>query len=91
MAIPGSGKTFTLSVISPERKVFQGPAKFVVVPALDGEVGILHDHAPFMALLGEGELRVETDAGTRMFQVSGGFVQVINNDVSVLSESAGEA
>jgi F-type H+-transporting ATPase subunit epsilon len=91
MAVPGSGRTFNLAVISPERKLFEGPAKFVVVPAHDGEIGILHDHAPLMALLGTGALRVETDTGSLRFRVSGGFVQVNENEVSVLSEEAEQA
>ncbi len=91
MSVPGSGRTFNLAVISPERKLFEGPARFVVVPAYDGEIGILHDHAPLMALLGEGALRVETETGTLRFRVSGGFVQVLDNTVSVLSEAAEEA
>ena len=91
MSVPGSGKTFNLSVISPEQKLFEGPAKFAVVPAYDGELGILHDHAPLMALLGEGALRVETGSGSRRFHVKGGFVQVVDNEVSVLSEEAREA
>ncbi len=87
----GSGQPFNLSVISPERKLFEGKAIFVVVPAFDGEIGILHDHAPLMALLGEGALRVETERGSQRFRVSGGFVQVMNNEVSILSETAEEA
>lgn len=91
MAVPGSGRPFTLSVISPERKLFDGEARFVVVPAFDGELGILHGHAPLMALLGKGVLRVETTVGTRRFRVSGGFVQVAANEVAVVSERAEEA
>ncbi len=87
----GSGRSFNLSVISPERTLFEGKALFVVVPAYDGEIGILHDHAPLMALLGEGALRVETERGSLRFRVSGGFVQVMDNEVSVLSETAEEA
>lgn len=90
MAVPGSGRPFNVSVISPERKVFEGPVKFLVVPGFDGEIGILRDHAPLMALLGEGTLRIVTEEGTRRFQVSGGFVQVVDNEVSVLSEEATE-
>ncbi|MGD2154341.1 MAG: F0F1 ATP synthase subunit epsilon [Gemmatimonadales bacterium] len=90
MAVPGSGRPFNVSLISPERKVFEGPAKFLVVPSFDGEIGILRDHAPLMALLGEGTLRIVTEQGTRRFHVSGGFVQVVNNEVSVLSEEATE-
>jgi F-type H+-transporting ATPase subunit epsilon len=88
MSVPGSGRTFSLSVISPEQMLFDGPASFVVVPAHDGEIGILYDHAPLMAILGEGTLRVETEGGAREFHVSRGFVQVLNNVVSVLSEEA---
>jgi F-type H+-transporting ATPase subunit epsilon len=87
-SVPGSGRTFSLTVISPEQKLFEGPAQFVVVPAFDGEIGILRDHAPLMALLGEGTLRVETEGGAQSFHVSGGFVQVVDNVVSVLSEEA---
>jgi len=91
MSVPGSGKTFNLSVISPEQKLYEGPARFAVVPAYDGEIGILHDHAPLMALLGEGALRVKTESGSLRFRVKGGFVQVLDNEVSVLSEEASEA
>lgn len=91
MTVPGSGKNFKVAIISPQRMLFDGEAKMVVVPAHDGEVGILHDHAPFMALLGEGPLRLVTDGGGRRFHVSRGFVQVLDNNVSILSEEATEA
>ncbi len=91
MAGPESDRTFAISVVSPEKALFEGVASFVVVPAHDGELGILPDHAPLMALLGTGTLRVVTPQGTRRFNVSGGFVQVVDNRVSVLSEEAEEA
>lgn len=90
MSVPGAGRTFRVSVVSPQRTLFEGTARFVVVPAHDGELGILYGHAPLMALLGEGSLRVRVDGGTRRFHVSGGFVQVVDNEVSVLSEEAAE-
>lgn len=90
MAVPGSGRPMNVSVISPERRLYDGPAKFVVVPGYDGEIGILYGHAPLMALLGDGVLRLETDEGTRRYRVAGGFLQVVNNEVSVLSEEAEE-
>jgi F-type H+-transporting ATPase subunit epsilon len=58
-----------------------------VAPAYDGEVGILTGHAPLMALLGEGQLRLGSGSGGR-FNVSGGFMQVLNNDVRVVTEKA---
>lgn len=81
----------TVAVISPERTVFEGPADMVVAPAWDGERGVLRGHAPLLALLGEGILRV-TEAGkeTRL-HVRGGFLQVADDVVTVLSEEASPA
>lgn len=76
--------TLSVSVISPERKLFEGEVDAVVAPAHDGEVGILPNHAPLMTLLGEGTLRL----GDRRFRVRGGFLQVVNNTVRVLTEEA---
>ena len=76
-----------VSVISPEAVLFEGEADSVVAPAYDGEVGILTGHAPLMALLGEGELRLGGGTGRR-FNVSGGFMQVLDNHVRVVTEKA---
>ncbi len=76
-----------LSVISPEAVLFEGETDSVVAPAYDGEVGILTGHAPLMALLGEGQLRLGGESGRR-FNVSGGFMQVLNNAVRVVTEKA---
>ena len=76
-----------VSVISPEAVLFEGEADAVVAPAYDGEVGILSDHAPLMALLGDGQLRIGGSGGRR-FNVSGGFMQVLNNEVRVVTEKA---
>ena len=76
-----------VSVISPEAILFEGEADSVVAPAYDGEVGILTGHAPMMAVLGSGELRLGSP-GSRSFVVEGGFLQVLNNEVRVVTESA---
>jgi F-type H+-transporting ATPase subunit epsilon len=94
MAAPGgTGRSggLQVSVISPERTIFEGNADSVVVPAWDGELGILRGHAPLMALLGTGSIRIRRGGQTERFHVSGGFLQVINNRVSVLSEAAESA
>lgn len=78
----------TVSVISPERTVFEGTADMVVAPAWDGEIGILRDHAPLVILLGEGELRVQSAGSEQRFHVAGGFLQVADDVVTVLSERA---
>ncbi|HEX7937901.1 MAG TPA: ATP synthase F1 subunit epsilon [Gemmatimonadaceae bacterium] len=76
-----------VSVISPEASLFEGDAESVVAPAFDGEVGILSGHAPLMTLLGKGELRVMGAASAvRKFSIEGGFLQVVNNQVRVVTE-----
>ena len=81
--------TLTVSVISPERVLFEGSAKSIVAPAFDGEVGILPMHAPMMSLLGKGMLRVEsTEGGSQRFSVDGGFLQVADDHVRVVTEKA---
>ncbi len=78
-----------VTLISPERAVFDGAAESVVAPAFDGLVGILPHHAPFMTLLGEGVLTVRKPGGeTGQFQVAGGFLQVLEDTVRVVVERA---
>ncbi len=77
-----------VAVISPERTLFEGDADMVVAPAWDGQVGILRGHAPMLVLLGEGSLSIRSGAGEQRFQVAGGFLQVADDVVTVLSEHA---
>jgi len=78
-----------VSVISPERTLYEGEASSVVAPAFDGEVGVLTGHAPMMTLLGRGALRIEGGAaGTRRFRVEGGFLQVADDAVRIVTERA---
>lgn len=75
-----------ISVISPEATLFQGEATQLVAPAFDGEVGILAGHAPMVTTLGTGELRIGD--GTQRFKVEGGFMQVVDDVVRVVTERA---
>jgi F-type H+-transporting ATPase subunit epsilon len=83
-----------VTVISPERSLFDGEAAAVVAPAFDGQVGILPRHAPFMTLLGEGVLTVRTGGGgggggqATRFRLSGGFLQVAADTVRVVAGAA---
>jgi len=86
-AAPGTAALYVV-VISPEATVYEGEAESVVAPAWDGELGILRGHAPLMALLGSGELRVTRGGRTERFRVEGGFLQVVDDVVTVLSERA---
>ncbi len=77
-----------VSVISPEAILFEGEVDSVVAPAFDGEVGILQHHAPMVTLLGTGELRLKGGGSDRRFAVEGGFLQVVDDQVRVVTEKA---
>ena len=77
-----------VSVVSPERTLFEGEAESVVAPAFDGEVGILTHHAPMLTLLGNGRLRVRSGGGEQQFTVTGGFLEVADDRVRVVTERA---
>jgi F-type H+-transporting ATPase subunit epsilon len=77
-----------VSVISPEKILFEGEAESVIAPAYDGEVGILPHHAPMVTLLGKGTLRLGEGGRAGRFNVSGGFLQVADNQVRVVTEQA---
>jgi F-type H+-transporting ATPase subunit epsilon len=77
-----------VAIISPERTVYDGEADMVVAPAWDGEVGVLRGHAPMLVLLGTGNLRVTSGSTEQRFHVEGGFMQVADDVVTVLSERA---
>lgn len=80
-----------VSVISPEAVLYEGTTDAVVAPAYDGEVGILTGHAAMMALLGKGLLRLGSNSSGPKFNVEGGFLQVVDNTVRVVTEKASPA
>jgi F-type H+-transporting ATPase subunit epsilon len=80
--------TFHCSVITPERAVLETEATFVAFPAHDGEVGVLRNRAPLLYKLGAGELRVETPEGPHRLFVDGGFAQMVENRLTILTEQA---
>ena len=75
-------------VVTPETTVLQTPAEFVALPLYDGELGVLPGHSPFIGRLGYGELRVRENGKTFRLYVDGGFVQVADGIVSVLTSGA---
>ena len=80
--------TFHCSVVTPEAAVLETEASFVAFPAHDGEVGVLHDRAPLLFQLGSGMMRVRTENGEQKLFVSGGFAQMVDNRLTILTEEA---
>ncbi len=75
-------------IVTPEETLLDEQCDFVVVPLYDGELGIAPSHAPMIGRLGYGELRLKTGEQTTRYYVDGGFVQVVNDVVTVLTNSA---
>ncbi len=75
-------------VVTPERTALETTADFIALPLADGEMGVGLNHAPMIGRLGYGELRVVSDGSTQHFYVDGGFVQIADNVVSILTGKA---
>jgi F-type H+-transporting ATPase subunit epsilon len=81
-------KAFHLEIVTPERVVFTGEATSLSAPGALGGFQILYDHAPFLSSLTPGEMKVKDVQGKdTTYAVSGGFVEVKANRVTVLAEA----
>jgi F-type H+-transporting ATPase subunit epsilon len=78
--------TIQCVVVTPERTELDLQAESVTVPLFDGELGILKGHSPLVGRLGYGLLRIKTAGQQQNYFVEGGFVQVADNVVSVLTD-----
>ena len=77
-----------LQIVTPQAKVFDAEVETVVLPTVQGEVGILPGHLPLLTMIQAGELRVVQNGATNYLAVSKGFAEVSNDRLSVLTESA---
>lgn len=82
-------KTFRVDVVSPEATVWTGEAEFLVARTTEGEIGILADHEPTMAALATGSSEIHAEDGSRItLAIHGGFLQVYQNEVTLLTDRA---
>jgi len=75
-------------VVTPERTLYDHPAEFVVLTLFDGEIGIAPGHTPMIGRLGCGEMRIRHQGQVDRYYVEGGFVEVLGDVVSVLTQRA---
>ena len=75
-------------VVTPERTVRDEPAEFVAVTLFDGELGIAPGHTPLLGRLGFGEMRITRSEHTDHYYIEGGFVEVLDDVVTVLTNRA---
>ena len=77
-----------VEVVTPEKRVWSGEAKMVSARTLEGDLGVLPDHAPLLGVLVNGAVSIKAaDGTTAEFTINGGFLSVSNNRVSVLGQA----
>lgn len=78
-------KELKFVVVTPEKKLVEDTARAIVIPMRDGELGILPNRAALMCELGVGQMRYTKEGRTRRLYIDGGFAQVLDNQVTVLT------
>jgi F-type H+-transporting ATPase subunit epsilon len=81
--------TFQLELVAADRIVWSGEATMVIARTIEGEVGILANHAPLLGVLAPGAVEIRPEDGSAMIAaVDGGFISVAHNRISILAERA---
>lgn len=75
-------------VVTPEKTALETTADFIALPLADGEMGIGENHAPVIGRLGYGEMRIVSAGQTQRLYIDGGFVQIADNVVNILTGKA---
>lgn len=83
--------TMQVAVVTGENEIYRGEAEEVIVSGVDGEMGILPHHATLLTALKAGEMRIKLGGAEEDLFVSGGFLEVYNNTVTVLADAAEHA
>ena len=91
--MPGTGKKFDLSLVTPDGAAYEGQAEMIIVPGQIGEIGVLARHAPLIATLKAGSTRVHLGDGAEVleFATGPGFFQMLNDRAIALVDDAVEA
>lgn len=80
-----------LDIVTAERLISSEEVDVLVAPGSEGELSILPNHAPLLTSLASGEVRIITDGNERYISVSGGFLEIIDNKVTILADAAERA
>jgi F-type H+-transporting ATPase subunit epsilon len=81
-------KSFRCTVITPSRQVLDADVTAAVIPAWDGEIGLLKQRAPLLCKLGFGAMRLDTTDGSERYYIGGGFAQMKDDQLTLLTDEA---
>ena len=87
---PSNAQIMNLEILTPEKKIYSGEVYGVQMPGISGSFEVLEKHAPLVSALKAGRLKILKDRQNHFayFDIQGGFVEVLNNKVTVLAEGA---
>ena len=80
--------TFNVKVVTYQEKVLEQEADFLLVRTTEGDMGVLPNHSPFVAELAIGEMMIRLNGTEKSYFVSGGFIEISNNNVTILADEA---
>lgn len=80
--------SFKLDLVTPLAKILSEEVNFVMLRTTEGDMGILPNHAPFVAGLATGEMKVRNNGQEKLYYISGGFVEISDNVVTILADEA---
>jgi F-type H+-transporting ATPase subunit epsilon len=88
--MPGTGKKFSVSLVTPDGAAFEGEAEMIIVPGAIGEIGVLARHAPLVATLKAGSTRIHPGGGADVLEYATGpgFFQVLDDRAIALVDAA---
>ena len=84
----GAARTFDLSLVTPEGAAYEGEAEMLIVPGVSGEIGVLARHAPLVAMLKAGEIRIKAGGDWQAFAAGPGYFKVQQDRALVLVDDA---
>jgi F-type H+-transporting ATPase subunit epsilon len=84
----GAVRTFDLSLVTPEGPAYEGEAEMLIVPGASGEIGVLARHAPLVAMLKAGEIRIKSEGQWQAFAAGPGYFKVQQDRALVLVDDA---
>ncbi len=75
-----------LEIITPDTTIYEGEAELVQLPGIDGSFEILNNHAPLISALNKGKIKIKKDGKEEFFEINGGVIEVLENNVLILAE-----
>ena len=83
-----SNNKLKLNIVTPNRNFYSGDVNMIIVKTVDGEIGILPNHLPLVSILDIGMIDIKNDSEEKSATINMGFIQVVDNEVSIFTDSA---